>query len=98
MVGKEIFRLLIYCLLIIYGVLPIYSFTFIEWVEFSPFEIGMPKYGTFMKSELFGSKFFRGQLVKQHPEQPLHFLQGTNNTLYTYKFCKLELDQTGIIC
>lgn len=47
-----------------------------EWMEFSPYEIGMPKYGTFMKPELFGSKFFIGHLVKKYEEPPLHFLQG----------------------
>jgi phospholipase A2 len=45
-------------------------------MEFSPYEIGLPKYGTFMKAEHFGSKFFMGQLVRKHPEPPLHFLQG----------------------
>lgn len=47
-------------------------------MEFTPYEIGLPKYGTFMKSQLFGSKFFMGQLVKQYEEPPLHFLQGIN--------------------
>ena len=47
-----------------------------EWMEFTPYEIGLPKYGTFMKTQLFGSKFFMGQLVKQYEEPPLHFLQG----------------------
>jgi phospholipase A2 len=45
-------------------------------VEFSPYEIGMPKYGTFMDAEQFGCKFFMGKLVKQYKEPPLHFLQG----------------------
>ena len=45
-------------------------------MEFSPYEIGLPKYGTFMKTEHFGSKFFMGQLVRKYPEPPLHFLQG----------------------
>ena len=52
-------------------------------MEFSPYEIGMPKYGTFMKPELFGSKFFMGHLVKQFEEPPLHFLQG-NHCLMLY--------------
>ena len=52
------------------------SYFIAEWMEFSPFEIGMPKYGTFMKPELFGSKFFMGHLVKKFEEPPLHFLQG----------------------
>ena len=47
-----------------------------EWVEFSPYEIGMTKYGTFMDAEMFGSKFFMGKVVERFKEQPLHFLQG----------------------
>ena len=49
---------------------------FAEWVEFSPYEIGIPKYGVFLKSHLFGSKFFMGKLCKQFQEYPLHYLQG----------------------
>jgi phospholipase A2 len=45
-------------------------------VEFSPYEIGMAKYGTFMTPDLFGSKFFMGITVKQYEENPLHFLMG----------------------
>lgn len=29
-----------------------------------------------MKAEQFGSQFFMGTIVKQHPEYPLHFMQG----------------------
>lgn len=47
-----------------------------DWVEFSPYEIGMAKYGTFMPPGLFGSKFFMGSVVKQYEENPLHFLMG----------------------
>ena len=47
-----------------------------DWVEFSPFEIGMAKYGTFMAPDLFGSKFFMGTVVKKYEENPLHFLMG----------------------
>ncbi|KAK2562311.1 Cytosolic phospholipase A2 [Acropora cervicornis] len=49
--------------------------SFAEWVEFTPYEIGMDKYGTFMKTELFGSKFFCGKLVEKFPESPLYYLQ-----------------------
>jgi len=34
----------------------------------------MPKYGSFMSTKHFGSKFFMGVLVKQFDESPLHFL------------------------
>ena len=47
-----------------------------EWLEFSPYEIGIARYGTFMKTEYFGSKFFCGKLVAAYPEPPLHYLQG----------------------
>ncbi|KAM3841952.1 cytosolic phospholipase A2 isoform 1-T2 [Vipera latastei] len=49
---------------------------FADWVEFSPYEIGMAKYGTFMTPNLFGSKFFMGTVVKNYKENPLHFLMG----------------------
>ncbi len=51
---------------------------FADWVEFSPYEIGMAKYGTFMSPDLFGSKFFMGTVVKKYSENPLHFLMGVN--------------------
>ncbi|PFX14688.1 Cytosolic phospholipase A2, partial [Stylophora pistillata] len=54
-----------------------------EWVEFSPYEVGMAKYGTFMKAEHFGSKFFCGQLHTQYPEPPLEYLQGIWGSAFT---------------
>ena len=45
-------------------------------MEFSPFEIGIAKYGTFMKTEDFGNKFIVGKKIKHFDEFPLHFLQG----------------------
>lgn len=62
---------------------------FQEWVEFSPYEIGMPKYGTFMKTEQFGSKFFLGKLCKQYEEPPLHFLQGIWGSAFCILFKRL---------
>jgi len=47
-----------------------------DWVEFSPYEIGMAKYGTFMTPDLFGSKFFMGTAIKRYEENPIHFLMG----------------------
>lgn len=54
-----------------------------EWIEFSPYEVGMAKYGTFMKTEHFGSKFFCGQLHTQYPEPPLEYLQGIWGSAFT---------------
>lgn len=62
-----------------------------EWVEFSPYEIGMPKYGAYMKSDLFGSKFFMGKLVKSYGEPPLHFLQGNQQFSRQLNAARLSL-------
>ena len=47
-----------------------------EWVEFTPFEYGIAKYGVFGKTKDFGGKYYKGQLVRKFEEQPLHYLQG----------------------
>ncbi|XP_077463857.1 cytosolic phospholipase A2 [Stigmatopora argus] len=59
---------------------------FADWVEFSPYEIGMAKYGTFMKPDLFGSKFFMGTVVKKYEENPLHFLMGVWGSAFSILF------------
>ncbi|NXY43622.1 PA24A phospholipase, partial [Ceuthmochares aereus] len=59
---------------------------FADWVEFSPYEIGMAKYGTFMSPDLFGSKFFMGTVVKKYRENPLHFLMGVWGSAFSILF------------
>ncbi|XP_053325717.1 cytosolic phospholipase A2 [Spea bombifrons] len=59
---------------------------FADWVEFSPFEIGMAKYGTFMPPDLFGSKFFMGTVIKKYEENPLHFLMGVWGSAFSILF------------
>ncbi|XP_063057325.1 cytosolic phospholipase A2 isoform X2 [Engraulis encrasicolus] len=59
---------------------------FADWVEFSPYEIGMSKYGTFMTPDLFGSKFFMGTVVKKYEENPLHFLMGVWGSAFSILF------------
>uniref|UniRef100_A0A8C6L8C6 Phospholipase A2 n=1 Tax=Nothobranchius furzeri TaxID=105023 RepID=A0A8C6L8C6_NOTFU len=59
---------------------------FADWVEFSPYEIGMAKYGTFMKPDLFGSKFFMGTAVKKYEENPIHFLMGVWGSAFSILF------------
>ncbi|NXQ99004.1 PA24A phospholipase, partial [Sagittarius serpentarius] len=59
---------------------------FADWVEFSPYEIGMAKYGTFMSPDLFGSKFFMGTVVKKYSENPLHFLMGVWGSAFSILF------------
>ncbi|XP_033007278.1 cytosolic phospholipase A2 [Lacerta agilis] len=59
---------------------------FADWVEFSPYEIGMAKYGTFMPPNLFGSKFFMGTVVDKYKENPLHFLMGVWGSAFAILF------------
>uniref|UniRef100_A0A672R5C8 Phospholipase A2 n=1 Tax=Sinocyclocheilus grahami TaxID=75366 RepID=A0A672R5C8_SINGR len=66
---------------------------FADWVEFSPYQIGMAKYGTFMTPDLFGSKFFRGNVVKKHEENPLHFLMGVWGSAFSILTMEEELEQ-----
>ncbi|XP_027725900.1 cytosolic phospholipase A2 zeta isoform X4 [Vombatus ursinus] len=49
---------------------------FAEWCEFTPYEIGLPKYGAFVPTELFGSEFFMGRLLRFRPEPWICYLQG----------------------
>ncbi|XP_069861788.1 cytosolic phospholipase A2 beta [Dipodomys merriami] len=58
------------------------TFEFGEWCEFSPYEVGLPKYGAFIPSQLFGSEFFMGRLVKELPESRICFLEGIWSNLY----------------
>ncbi|KAL5005329.1 hypothetical protein ScPMuIL_018785 [Solemya velum] len=63
--------------------------SFQEWVEFSPYEIGIAKYGTFMQTKLFGSKFFMGKLCRGYEEPSLHFLQGIWGSAFCILFKRL---------
>ncbi|XP_063296298.1 cytosolic phospholipase A2 delta-like [Pelobates fuscus] len=56
---------------------------FKEWCEFSPYEVGLFKYGTFIHSEDFGSEFFMGQLIKKLPESRLCYLQGLWSNIFS---------------
>ncbi|XP_038597066.1 cytosolic phospholipase A2 beta-like isoform X1 [Tachyglossus aculeatus] len=58
------------------------TFEFGEWVEFTPYEVGFPKYGAFIPPELFGSEFFMGRLMKRLPESRICFLEGIWSNLF----------------
>ncbi|XP_042855448.1 cytosolic phospholipase A2-like isoform X3 [Penaeus japonicus] len=66
--------------------------SFSEWVEFSPYEIGIAKYGTFMKTEEFGNKFIVGKKIKHFEELPLHFLQGVWGSAFTILIKRLVME------
>ncbi|GAB6032190.1 Cytosolic phospholipase A2 zeta, variant 2 [Chamberlinius hualienensis] len=66
---------------------------FQEWIEFSPYEVGIAKYGTFMKTDYFGSKFYMGRIVKRYAEFPLHYLQGVWGSAFCILFRQLVKDK-----
>jgi hypothetical protein len=55
---------------------------FHEWIEFSPYEIGLPKYGVSVKTEDFGSRFYIGSIIEKYPEPRLTYLQGGSFVYY----------------
>ncbi|NWV25561.1 PA24E phospholipase, partial [Origma solitaria] len=59
---------------------------FKEWVEFTPYEVGLLKYGAFVRSEDFGSEFFMGCRMKKIPESHICFLEGTWSNIFSQSF------------
>lgn len=47
-----------------------------EWCEFTPYEVGLPKYGAFVDTEDFGSHFFLGHIIKKLSEVRIPYLMG----------------------
>ena len=52
-------------------------------IEFSPFEVGFPKYGVSMKTEDFHCRFYAGKVISQHPEPPLKHFQSVFGSAHT---------------
>ncbi|XP_044130996.1 cytosolic phospholipase A2 gamma [Bufo gargarizans] len=46
------------------------------WFEFTPHLVGFPAYNSFVRTELLGSQFSEGKLVKNYPEWDICYLQG----------------------
>ncbi|XP_075068804.1 cytosolic phospholipase A2 gamma-like [Mixophyes fleayi] len=46
------------------------------WFEFTPHLAGFPAYKSYVNTELIGSQFKGGDLLKNHPENDLCYLQG----------------------
>ncbi|NXW74322.1 PA24E phospholipase, partial [Hirundo rustica] len=59
---------------------------FKEWVEFTPYEVGLLKYGAFVRSEDFGSEFFMGHRMKKIPESHICFLEGAWSNIFSQSF------------
>ncbi|XP_073921835.1 cytosolic phospholipase A2 epsilon isoform X2 [Castor canadensis] len=56
---------------------------FREWCEFSPYEVGMQKYGAFVPTELFGSEFFMGRLMRRFPESQMCYMLGLWSSIFS---------------
>nr|XP_035940457.1 cytosolic phospholipase A2 delta [Halichoerus grypus] len=65
---------------------------FKEWVEFSPYEVGFLKYGAFVPSELFGSEFFMGRLMRRLPESRICFLEGIWSNIFSLNLLDVWYD------
>uniref|UniRef100_A0A8C9EL52 Phospholipase A2 n=1 Tax=Pavo cristatus TaxID=9049 RepID=A0A8C9EL52_PAVCR len=60
-----------------------YANSFVEWAEFSPYEVAIPKYGASIRSEYFDSEFFMGRRVKKLPESRICYLEGLWTNIFT---------------
>ncbi|XP_053142485.1 cytosolic phospholipase A2 epsilon-like isoform X2 [Hemicordylus capensis] len=56
---------------------------FKEWLEFTPYEAGFLKYGTYIHPENFGSEFFMGRLIKKLPESRIVYLHGMWSSIFS---------------
>ncbi|KAH0620635.1 hypothetical protein JD844_021298 [Phrynosoma platyrhinos] len=56
---------------------------FREWLEFTPYEIGFQKYGAYIRTEYFGSKFFMGHLMEKIPESRICYLEGIWSSVFS---------------
>nr|XP_014340942.1 PREDICTED: cytosolic phospholipase A2 zeta-like isoform X2 [Latimeria chalumnae]XP_014340943.1 PREDICTED: cytosolic phospholipase A2 zeta-like isoform X2 [Latimeria chalumnae] len=56
---------------------------FAEWCEFTPHEIGFPKYGAFIRTENFNSEFFMGRMIRKCPEPRICYLLGLWSSIFS---------------
>ncbi|XP_006831954.1 PREDICTED: cytosolic phospholipase A2 zeta [Chrysochloris asiatica] len=68
---------------------------FAEWCEFTPYEVGFPKYGAYVPTELFGSEFFMGRLMKFRPEPRICYLQGVWGSAFAASMDEIFLKTSG---
>ncbi|XP_012504585.1 PREDICTED: cytosolic phospholipase A2 zeta [Propithecus coquereli] len=68
---------------------------FAEWCEFTPHEVGFPKYGAYVPTELFGSEFFMGRLLQLQPEPRICYLQGVWGSAFAASLDEIFLKTSG---
>ncbi|EDL27988.1 phospholipase A2, group IVF, isoform CRA_c [Mus musculus] len=69
---------------------------FAEWCEFTPYEVGFPKYGAYVPTELFGSEFFMGRLLHFWPEPRICYLQGMWGSAFAASLYEIFLKLGGL--
>ncbi|XP_077438095.1 cytosolic phospholipase A2 beta [Vanacampus margaritifer] len=67
-----------------------------EWCEFTPYEVGFQKYGTFVRAEDFGSQFFLGHLVKKLTEVRIPYLIGIWSSCFSVNLTQLFMLASGL--
>ncbi|XP_067092927.1 cytosolic phospholipase A2 zeta-like isoform X2 [Osmerus mordax] len=67
-----------------------------EWCEFTPYEVGIPKYGAFVRTEDFGSEFYLGHMIKKLPETRLPYLIGIWSSVFSMNLTQLWTAFTGM--
>ncbi|KAI7805104.1 putative cytosolic phospholipase A2 zeta-like, partial [Triplophysa rosa] len=72
------------------------STTEAEWCEFTPYEVGISKYGAFVPAQNFGSGYYLGHMVKKLPETNLSFLLGIWSSVFSLNLTKIWGLTTGI--
>ncbi|XP_037357644.1 cytosolic phospholipase A2 zeta [Talpa occidentalis] len=68
---------------------------FAEWCEFTPHEVGFPKYGAYIPTKLFGSEFFMGRLLQSRPEPRICYLQGMWGSAFAASLDEIFLKMGG---
>uniref|UniRef100_A0A663E9F3 Phospholipase A2 n=1 Tax=Aquila chrysaetos chrysaetos TaxID=223781 RepID=A0A663E9F3_AQUCH len=56
---------------------------FREWLEFTPYEVSLLKYGASIRAEHFGSEFFMGRMVKRLSETRICYMQGMWSSIFS---------------
>uniref|UniRef100_A0A673IH06 Phospholipase A2, group IVF, tandem duplicate 1 n=1 Tax=Sinocyclocheilus rhinocerous TaxID=307959 RepID=A0A673IH06_9TELE len=72
------------------------SITDAEWCEFTPYEVGFPKYGAFIPAQNFGSEYYLGHMVKKLPETGLSFLVGMWSSIFSINLTDIWSIATGV--
>nr|XP_055028412.1 cytosolic phospholipase A2 zeta-like [Misgurnus anguillicaudatus] len=67
-----------------------------EWCEFTPYEVGIPKYGGFVPAQNFGSEYYLGHLVKKLPETSVSYLLGIWSSVFSANLTSVWGAITGV--